>query len=269
MPTHIHTFAHWPFDDLVDTVTFCTEGVAQRRLPALMVTHDVDGDWQFLDGTSDEPGQPMLVCLGCVFEHDASLAQVADLPRGWSAWRDEAGGEWERWENEYEEDDEQVPGGHACDDEASEWKALADIEEHGLHIIHVREEGELPPFSYSIGIGKSLGMPELIVIGLHAEVAHAAINECYRQMKNGAVLAPGTRVRDLLGGGFECVIGEVPPARLRDYMGWARWLYDGDDFRAWQIVYPSTAGVFPWEAEAPQGFRTWQPLLAAPRGQPA
>lgn len=271
MSTHAHSFAHWPFDDPVDTLTYCTEAVAQRRLPALAVTHDRDGDWQFLDGTSDEPGRPVLVCLGCVFEQDPSLAAIADLPHGWRAWRDEAGGAWERWEKEYDDEDEgqDEHDAHACNGEAAERKALADIEEFGLHIIHVREEGKLPPFSYSIGIGKSLGMPELIVIGLRHEVAHAAINECYRQMQAGAAIAPGARLKDLLGGGFECVTSEVPPERFRDYMGWARWLYGGDDFRAWQIVYPNTAGVFPWEPDAHEGFRTWQPLLAGPRGQPA
>ena len=262
---HTHSFTHWPFDDPVDTAAFCTEGVAQRRLPALQVTHDIDGDWQFLDASSDDPGQPVIACLGCVLEHDPTLAQIADLPPGWSAWRDEAGGEWERWEREYEEENGDAAAAHACDDDAAERKALADIEEYGLHIIHVREEDEMAPFSYSIGIGKSLGMPELIVIGLRPEVAHAAINECYRQMKAGIAIAPGVRVEDLLGGGFECVIGEVARERMRDYMGWAFWLYDGPGFRAWQIVYPSTAGVFPWEPEAPAGFKAWQPLLA-PQG---
>ena len=75
-------------------------------------------------------------------------------------------------------------------------------------------------------------------------------------------IAPGARVADLLGGGFECVIGDVAPAYYKEYMGWALWLNKGPNFRAWQIIFPSTAGVFPWEVAASEGFRNWQPLLA-------
>jgi len=75
-------------------------------------------------------------------------------------------------------------------------------------------------------------------------------------------MAPGTRVTGLLGGGFECLIGEVSDARRKEYMGWTSWLYKEADFRAWQIIFPSTTGVFPWEPQASDWFRDWQPLLA-------
>nr|WP_233410612.1 DUF4262 domain-containing protein [Rugamonas sp. CCM 8940] len=197
-----------------------------------------------------------MLCLGCVYERDATLAQIGDLPRGWSAYRICIGADWERWEKSPEADD--------CEQEVNdgEQKALAHIEEYGLHIISVNEEDDLPPFSYSIGIEQSLAMPDLIVVGLRHEVAQAVINECYRQMKSGKLIAPGSRVADLLGGEFECVIGEVSPANIKEYMGWALWLYKGANCRAHQIIFPSTAGVFPWEPEASEWFRNWQPLLA-------
>ena len=260
MTAHTHSFAHWPFGDAVDTVTYCTAGVAERRLPVLRVSHDAYGDWQFLDATTEYPGEPVLLCLGCVFEHDPSLAEISDLPLGWSAFRPEVGAEWERWEKEAEDEE---CGGHDCNGEEAERRALADIEQYGLHIIHVEEEGDQPPFSYSIGIERTLGMPELIMVGLRHEVAHMSIHECYAQMKAGADIRPGARVRELLGGGFECLIAEVSPESIKQYMGWAQWLHQGDAFRAWQIVFPSMAGVFPWEAEAGDWFRQWQPLLAA------
>jgi hypothetical protein len=93
-------------------------------------------------------------------------------------------------------------------------------------------------------------------------VAQSVINECYRQMQSGLRLEPGTRVSGLLGGGFECVIGEVSAANYQQYMGWGVWLYQDTGARACQIIFPSTAGVFPWEAHASAGFRQWQPLLA-------
>lgn len=248
MSTHTHAFSHWPFADSVDTVAFCTGEVARGRLPVLHVTHDIKGDWQFLDAGSEQPGECKLQCLGCMVERDPSLAQLGDLPPGWSAYRARLDAPWERWRKD-------------SDDHAAERKALHDIDTWGLHILNVAEAGELPPFSYSIGIQQSLGLPELIVIGLRHEVAQAAINACYAMMKSGQAIVPGARVAGLLGGGFECEILEVSPAHYREYMGWAWWLYDGPSFRAHQIVFPNTAGVFPWEPQADAWFRNWQPLL--------
>jgi len=249
LSTHTHSFPHWPFSDAVDTVTYCTEKVVHRRFPVLQVAHDWDGDWQFLDATTEEPGDCVLLCLGCVYERDSTLAQISDLPRGWGAFRPYVGAAWERWEKPPEAD-------------PREEKALSDIAAYGLHIMNVSATEELPPFSYSLGIEQSLGMPELIVVGLRAEVGQAAINACYEQMQAGTVMAPGTRVADLLGGGFECLIGEVSDVRRKEYMGWTSWLYKEADFRAWQIIFPSTTGIFPWEPQASDWFRDWQPLLA-------
>lgn len=106
MAEHTHDFSHWPFADPVNTTTFCTKLVARRDFPVLLVSHDWDGDWQFLDATSDDPGEPVILCLGCVFENDQTLAEIADLPVGWSAWRDYVGGPWEREENPPADEDE-------------------------------------------------------------------------------------------------------------------------------------------------------------------
>ncbi len=265
MSNHTHDFPAWPFDCGVTTVTFCTAKVARAGYPVLHVSHDHDGDWQMLDDTTEFPGECVLRCLGCVFEQDASLAEVADLPLGWSAARDAVGEPWERWENPLEEDDDdEAEQSHPCNSAEADARALADIDLHGLHILNVGADGDLPPFSYSIGIEKSLGLPELIVIGLKPEVAQYAINECYAQMKTGARIVPGAYVEGLLGGGFKCYIGEMSPSRYKAYMGWALWLYKGNGFRAWQIVYPNTSGVFPWEPQTTDWFKNWQPILAAP-----
>jgi hypothetical protein len=259
MSQHIHKFSDWPFPCPENNVAFCTAKVAREQIPVLQVSHDAEGDWQCLDATTEDPGECVLMCLGCVVERDPTLLQISDLPPGWSAYRAQVGAAWERWQKPVEEDDEAVDD--ACD--SSDAKALADIAAYGLHIIQVAEEDELPPFSYSIGIETTLGLPELIVIGLQPAVAGAAINECYRQMKSGAAIKPGELVSGLLGGDFKCLIGEVSPSYFTQYMGWARWLHKGNEFRAYQIIFPDTAGVFPWEPVASEWFRNRQPLLAA------
>ncbi|QYF94079.1 DUF4262 domain-containing protein [Massilia sp. PAMC28688] len=276
--SHTHAFAHWPFAAPVNAISYCTTLVVHNRLPILRVSHDRDGDWQFHDATTDDPGEPVLLCLGCVFERDATVAEVSDLPQGWSAWRSHVGAAWERWENDDDEDEEEdqdeglTANPSACshspeEEAASEQRALADIDQYGLHIIAVSAEGDLPPFAYSIGITQTLGMPELIVIGLKASVAHYVLNECYRRMKAGLSPAPGTRVAGLLDGDYECVLVEMSPDHYRDYLGWALWRNDGPNFQARQIVYPNTANIYPWDAEATEGFKNWQPVLSAPEDQ--
>lgn len=264
MTAHTHHFPDWPFSVPISTATFCTGKVAREDFDVLRVAHDLNGDWQFLDGITDEPGECVMLCLGCIFEKHADMAAIADLPRGWGACREVAGAEWVRWELDpgVEQDDGEERGPHECGGPEADAKAIADIEKYGLHVISVMEDDNHAPFTYSIGIERSLGMPELIVIGLKSEVAHSAINECYRQMKEGGALAPGARVAGLLGGGFECLIGEASSEQVADYMHWASWLCKGKPFRAYQIIWPSTTGVFPWEAGASDWCIARQPLLA-------
>lgn len=99
MSEHTHQFSHWPFDSAINTVSICTAKVARDGFPVLQVSHDLEGDWQFLDATTELPEEPMVLCLGCVFERDPSLAQIANLPIGWSAWRIAVGAAWSREQN--------------------------------------------------------------------------------------------------------------------------------------------------------------------------
>ena len=280
MQKHTHDFAQWPFADGISTVTFCTDKVAREKYPVLLVTHDDNGDWQFLDATTHEPGECVLLCLGCVYEADESLSDISDLPLGWSAERAGIGAPWERWQKEPEQDNEdadedededqaQEKPAHVCDRSPEamlkqEQKALADIDKFGLQVISVSGDDEHNPFSYSIGIEKSLGMPELIVIGLRSGLGLSIINACYERMKAGLVLTPGMVLDGLLGGDYQCVVGAVDPETYGDYMGWAIWLHKGRGFRALQIVFPSVgSNRFPWDADATESFRKLQPLLSS------
>jgi hypothetical protein len=75
---------------------FTTTRVLDENHPILLVCHDDDGDWQFLCGTTDEPDQCRLICLKDIVERDPSVNDIADLPLGRRAWRENAGAEWRR-----------------------------------------------------------------------------------------------------------------------------------------------------------------------------
>jgi hypothetical protein len=95
---HVHSFAlsDWPFADSVSGAAFTTTRVMRDSYPVLMVSHELDGDWQFLCGTTTEYANCVLMCLGCMFDRDRTLAEIADLPLGWQAERSRVGGTWER-----------------------------------------------------------------------------------------------------------------------------------------------------------------------------
>jgi len=101
---HPHSFSasDWPFSDPANAVAFTTNRVLRGGLPILRVSHDWDGDWQFLCGTTNAIEDALVVCLGCAFERDRTIGELADLPIGWGAWRDGPGAPWERSRNDPE-----------------------------------------------------------------------------------------------------------------------------------------------------------------------
>jgi hypothetical protein len=50
------------------------------------------------------------------------------------------------------------------------------IDLHGLQVQHVLEDEIGPAFSYSVGLFKSYGHPEIIMVGLKQQLAHTLIN---------------------------------------------------------------------------------------------
>jgi hypothetical protein len=86
----------WPFHEGKNRAVFTTKPVLQSRHPILLVTHDRDGDWQFLCGTTNRLEDCQVVSLGCLLERDRTLAGVADLPEGWRATRRTKRAAWRR-----------------------------------------------------------------------------------------------------------------------------------------------------------------------------
>lgn len=103
--SHSHKFVSWPFQEAVNTAVFTTRQILEGWQPVVEVYHDHDGDWQFLCGTTPERADIRLVCMGCLFERDPTLAALADLPTGWCATRASLQGEWRR--EAFEDDDEE------------------------------------------------------------------------------------------------------------------------------------------------------------------
>ena len=142
-----------------------------------------------------------------------------------------------------------------------EQKALSDIDEFGCHILKEMAEGDEPPFSYSIGIQKTSGAPEVVVIGLKEPIALFVVNEYNRRVRTGERFEPGTNYDGFLEG-FPVQVVAVAKKHFNEYFGWGRWLYRGDSFEVLQIIYPTTGGIWPWDETASDGFRRWQADLS-------
>jgi hypothetical protein len=87
----------WPFPDSPETISFSTKQVMTGTDPILLVTHDEpEGSWQFIGGPW-EKGDLVTVCLRHAMELDQTVAELADLPRGWGAERAGAKEPWRRY----------------------------------------------------------------------------------------------------------------------------------------------------------------------------
>jgi Domain of unknown function (DUF4262) len=143
---------------------------------------------------------------------------------------------------------------------AGEAKALADIEKYGCHIIHVQEDEEGPPFSYSVGVKKMSGAPEVMILGLKQPMAHFVVNEYNSRVRAGDTFEAGGQYDGFLEG-FKVQFEVVSSCYFDEYLGWNKWLYRGKAFEVLQIIYPTTDGIWPWEPAASEWFRQRQPIL--------
>jgi hypothetical protein len=90
----------WPFRDPRNLATFTTWRVIRKADPILTVFHNADdGSWQFLNtigGQAPDFDDAAIVALEEIVQLDPSVALLADLPRGWHAWRESPEAEWKR-----------------------------------------------------------------------------------------------------------------------------------------------------------------------------
>jgi hypothetical protein len=102
------TAEDWPFADPPNTVVISTRQVLREGYPVLFVSHDSDGDWQVLCGTTTDAKDALVIRLDEALQLDHSIASLADMPRGWAARRRSPGDSWTR-ESITPETDEEWP----------------------------------------------------------------------------------------------------------------------------------------------------------------
>lgn len=143
-----------------------------------------------------------------------------------------------------------------------EKKAIEDILSYGIHWLDVFDSEQADRgFCYSVGLWHTHNHPEVIIFGLKNPLGGQVLNGINKDIAKGKSFQAGLSSMDQFEG-FRCYFEAFPKKQYHDYLGWARWFYGGDDFPAVQLLWPTTSGIYPWEARASQEFRDRQPVLS-------
>jgi hypothetical protein len=87
----------WPFANPPNFATITTRAIIDGNDWIALVSHDADdGAWQFLPAEGYDEATAMVVGLHHLLEKDGSVAELANLPLGWHAWRDSPTAPWQR-----------------------------------------------------------------------------------------------------------------------------------------------------------------------------
>ncbi|MDQ0465098.1 hypothetical protein QO010_002882 [Caulobacter ginsengisoli] len=138
----------------------------------------------------------------------------------------------------------------SLDDE--ERRFLDVIGEHGWFDTAILDDEEGPGFSYTTGFWSGSGHPEILFIGLNQQTRHDVLWDIYRAIKSGCP-PPVSRPTSEVFANAEAVLLPVSTDHYREYLGWNRWFYNGDDFPCLQLIWSDREGRFPWSPDAQAG----------------
>lgn len=140
---------------------------------------------------------------------------------------------------------------------------LEQIKKVGWYNLHIGQEDNQAAFSFSIGHFQQHNHPELILVGLPAEVANQLLNIAVVKIVGAKERLEPYKKYDDFTEGLAVAFIPVELDFYRDYLGYANWYY-GDlpkPYPVLQMVWPDREGYFPWEAEFDTSFKQAQPLL--------
>lgn len=147
-------------------------------------------------------------------------------------------------------------------DEDIRERSRQDIEQHGWGYVHV-DGGGAVRFTYTVGLTRFHGHPELVVTGLEAGPATELLGELSGRVQCGLRLCEGDLMSE------QCcevhrlqLVGVEDPRRLAQ----AQEIYASSAglVPALQVVYTDDRGHWPWDATWARGY--WcQPVFGQPR----
>lgn len=150
-------------------------------------------------------------------------------------------------------------------------KVIDDVERYGWSSMSVApaldSDDPMEWWTYTIGLSRSYGWPEMVIFGLDNKTCHALISDAIAECKARELKPkPGIKLLDVIKG-F--------PARLIDgssipdhYLGQAVWYYrhigSDEELKKVQLLWPDKAGIFPDDSACDPEFRNLQTPLEMP-----
>ena len=119
--------------------------------------------------------------------------------------------------------------------------------DHGLTVQAVGGDSDTLPFAYTAGLGAH-DHPELMVLSLPPQTAHAILNDLGRRVITGTILRPGDRLDGILHGYQIGIAGQLSAKASNDYpISIAKALLPHSTTGVFQVVYPDADHRFPGE----------------------
>ena len=128
-------------------------------------------------------------------------------------------------------------------------KVLSDIKRVGWHTLGVSQsQGEDGPhWAFSIGLYYSFNHPEVIVLGLPIIACMEIVSVVGKQIGAGLRYKAQREYADILQDPFRCTFRSFDRDAYRDFVGYALWFYENDDFPLLQCFWPDKQHRLPWD----------------------
>lgn len=142
------------------------------------------------------------------------------------------------------------------------------VRDHGWSTLGILPGRATPGWAFSVGLWHSYRSPEVAIFGLLLPHMQQWINRVGRQIRDGKVLLPDAE-RDGVLDDVPVIAKQVHPGWYSDLFGSAIGFYQGVVPPFYQLVWPDSHGMFPWEPGCGERCRTVQPRLwLAPEEHP-
>ncbi|CDP89915.1 MULTISPECIES: DUF4262 domain-containing protein [Mycolicibacterium] len=146
-------------------------------------------------------------------------------------------------------------------------RIAADVTEYGWHVVGVGGNDETPAdWAYSIGLGHTLGSPEICLFGLRIETMMTIVNVAGQAVRDGNPMEPA-QLRDDILNDYPVAIRPVHPSWFQDFFGAGIDFYRTRELAVLQLFWPDAEGRFPWDDQVHEYCRSSQPLLWIPKEQ--
>lgn len=138
------------------------------------------------------------------------------------------------------------------------------VRQYGWYGVSITDHD--PPFLYSVGLMETCDHPELFVLGLEPDNAHALFAGLFEHLRGSQSFADaGIHVVRIGGDEHRVGVRPVHPTQLPRYfgfaMGYCRHIGRPGELEAVQIFWPDKLGRFPFEAGCDLDVFRLQPRL--------